>query len=185
MRVALFITFAFAVLLDPVPALGTVYLPADFGEMVDGSLYIVHGRVADVRSAPTVDRRRVVTHVTLEVAQPLKGSPGDSITFMVPGGQVGAYERVVVGAPRFEAGDEVILFLTARGPSIPYVFGLSQGVYRVSRASGRPLVAPPAVFVDAAEGAEPGRLVRGDPARRALPLDDFARAVRATMERGK
>lgn len=166
------------------PVLATVYVPADFTEMVTASTFIVHGRVADVRSEPTFDRRAIVTQVTVDVAQPLKGRPGESITFRVPGGQVGRYRRVIVGAPEFDRGDEVILFLTSRGPSIPYVFGLSQGAYRVSRASGRAVVTPLALIGRGGDGvAEP--IVRGDPARRPLPLEEFAREVRAVMERSR
>jgi hypothetical protein len=172
-------------LLFGAPASATVYLPADFAEMVTASTFIVHGRVVDTRSEPTADRRAIATYVTVTVAQPLKGRPGEAITFRVPGGQIGRYRRVVVGAPELEPGDEVILFLTSRGPSIPYVFGLSQGVYRVSRASGRALVSPPAILPRGAEGNAAERVVRGDPARRSLPLDEFAREVRAVMERGR
>ena len=169
-------------LLLAAPAAATVYVPVDFADMVTTSKIIVHGRVVNVRSEPTVDRSTIATYVTLDVDQPLKGRVGESITFRVPGGQVGRYRRVVVGAPRFDRGDEVIVFLTSRGPSIPYLFGLSQGVYRVSRASGRAVVAPPAIVANS-PGAE--RVVRGDPARRALPLEAFAREVRSVVERAQ
>jgi hypothetical protein len=176
MRLTVWILAIAGIVLVSTPARATVYLPADFSEMVAGSVFIVHGSVIDVRSEAIADRRRIVTFVTVNVVDRLKGAPAESVTFLVPGGQVGRYERVVVGAPQFERGDEVVLFLSARGPSIPYVFGLSQGVYRVSRASGRPLVLPPAVLPPESAG---GRIVRGDPARRALPLEEFAREVRA------
>jgi hypothetical protein len=182
MRLPPLIPLACAVLLHAAPALATVFLPADFDEMVSASVFIVQGRVVDVRSDAVADRRSIVTYVTVDVAQPLKGRPGGEVTFLVPGGQIGRYERVVVGAPHFEPGDEVVLFLSARGPSIPYVFGLSQGVYRISRASGQALVMPP-VIAAAADGAGAGRIVRGDPARRPLPLDEFAREVRARINR--
>jgi hypothetical protein len=188
MRISLLAPLTVMLFINANAASATVYLPADFAEMVTASTFIVHAIVADVRSEATSDRRSVVTYVTVSVEQTLKGRPGDSLTFLVPGGQVGRYERIVVGAPAFERGDEVVLFLTARGPSIPYVFGLSQGVYRVSRANGRVLVVPPAVLAQPREGNDSGRLVRGDPARRPLPLDAFAREVaavttRAVMER--
>ena len=171
------------VVLCPAIGFATVYAPADFAEMVTTSRLVVHGTVIDSRSEPTADRSGIVTFVTVDVDQSLKGTPGESVTFRVPGGQVGRYRRVVVGAPEFERGDEVVLFLTSRGPSIPYVFGLSQGVYRVSRSSGRAIVVPPAVYLR--EGAASGVVVRGDPARRTLPLDEFAREVRAVTERGR
>ena len=183
MRLTVLLALAFTLLLHAAPARATVYLPADFVEMVDASIYIVHGSVVDVRSEAIADRRSIVTYVTVDVTQQLKGSPRESVTFLVPGGQAGHYERIVVGAPRFEEGDEVVLFLTTRGPTIPYVFGLSQGVYRVSRATGRALVMPPAVLGREADAADSGRLVRGDPARRPLALDDFTGHVRAAMER--
>lgn len=185
MRILPFIPLTLLLLFHGTPASATVYLPADFAEMVTLSTFIVHGRVVDVRSETTSDRRGIVTLVTVDVTQPLKGTPGESVTFLVPGGQVGPYERVVVGAPRFDRGDEIVLFLSSRGPSIPYVFGLSQGVYRVSRATGRALVVPPATFARPGESIPAGRLVRGDPARRALPLDEFAREVRLVTERAR
>jgi hypothetical protein len=162
------------------PAAATVYVPVDFREMVTASHSIVHGRVVDVRSEPTRDRVMVVTYVTIDVEEHLKGHLGDSTTFLVPGGQVGRYRRIIVGAPQFERGDEVVVFLSARGPSIPYLFGLSQGVYRVVRtADGRAMVTPPALM---AKGAGAERVVRGDPARRPLALAAFAREVRTIVE---
>ena len=185
MRISRHLPLTFVLLLAAAPGSATVYLPADFAEMVTVSTFIVHGSVVDVRSETTSDRRRIVTYVTVDVTQRLKGPTGESVTFLVPGGQVGGYERVVVGAPQFDRGDEVVLFLSSRGPSIPYVFGLSQGVYRVSRANGRALVMPPAVLARQGDANATGRLVRGDPARRPLPLDEFAREVRLLMERAR
>jgi hypothetical protein len=183
MRLSNLIPLACILLLHAPPVAATVYLPADFDEMVSTSVFIVHGSVVDVRSEAIADRRTIVTYVTVNVAQRLKGSPGEAVTFLVPGGQIGPYERVVVGAPQFQRGDEVVLFLSARGPSIPYVFGLSQGVYRISRVTGQALVVPPVVAAGA-DGAGAGRIVRGDPARRPLPLDEFAREVRTRLDRG-
>ncbi len=162
------------------PAAATVYIPVDFREMVTASQSIVHGRVVDVRSEPTRDRLMVVTYVTIDVDQHLKGHFGDSTTFVVPGGQVGRYRRVIVGAPQFERGEEVVVFLSARGPSMPYLFGLSQGVYRVVRtADGRAMVTRPAMM---ASGAGAERVVRGDPARRPLALASFTREIRTIVE---
>jgi hypothetical protein len=184
-RMLTFILLLGILLFGAAPSSATVYLPADFTEMVTLSAFVVHGRVVDVRSDTASDRRGIVTYVTIDVAEPLKGAPGETLTFLVPGGQVGRYERVVVGAPRFDRGDEVVLFLAARGPSIPYVFGLSQGVYRVSRANGRALVTRPAVLARQGEAGVTGRVVRGDPARRPMPLDEFTREVRSLAERSR
>jgi hypothetical protein len=172
---------ALVFLLVPGSTLATVLLPADFTQMVTESRAIVHGRVVDVRAQTTGDRRSIETVVTLTTVEHLKGNFGSTVMFKVPGGQIGRYRRVLVGAPVFERDDEVIVFLNARGPSIPYLYGLSQGVFRIARgADGREVVTPPPVM---ARGVGAERVVRGDPARRPLPVDEFARKVRDVLER--
>lgn len=162
------------------PASATVLLPADFETVVHESGVIVYGRVTDVRSALAGTPRAIESYVTVAVIDALKGDPGSTVTFRVPNGQVGRYRRIVVGAPEFEAGDEVVVFLRGRAPAMPTLFGLSQGVYRVSRdEAARPVVTPPVL----ARGSGAERLVRGDPARRGVPLEAFAREVHVVLER--
>jgi hypothetical protein len=121
--------------------------------------------------------------VTIEAVEYFKGDLGDRVTIRVPGGQIGRYRSVTVGAPAFREGDEVVLFLNARGPSIPYVLGLSQGVFRVRAASGfsGPVVAPSPLIA----GGTDARVSRGAPSRRPIPLSTFGEAVRTLAgERG-
>jgi len=160
----------------------TVLLPAEFREVVAGSEIIVYGRVADVRPEWSDDRSRIDTVVSLEAGTYLKGGPGDSVTFRVPGGQIGRYKNVMVGAPEFRVGEEVMLFLSAAGPSIAHVFGLNQGVYRVrvDARTGRRLVVPPVLT---ASSDAPQAVTRGDQSRQPLPLDSFAASVRSAMAR--
>ena len=155
-----------------------VVVPAEFSEMVTASELVVHGRVVDIRPQIAGDRRTIETVVTLAVLDAIKGQPGATVYFRVPGGQIGRYRRFMVGAPEFASGDEVVLFLKGRPPVVPFPFGLSQGVYRVVRdADGRSLVTPPVV------SEAPGRVVRGDASRRPLELSAFTRNVRAIAER--
>jgi len=158
----------------------TVLLPAEFREIVAGSQIIVYGRVAEVRPEWSDDRSRIDTIVSVEVSSYLKGGPGGTVTFRVPGGQIGRYRNVMVGAPSFEAGEEAVLFLSASGPSVAHVFGLSQGVFRVrvDERTGRRLVIPPVLM---AQGEGPQAVTRGDRSRRQLSLDAFAATVRAAM----
>lgn len=157
-------------------ASATVIIPADFAEMVAGSQTVVHGRVVEVRSQMVGDRRTIESVVTVAVDEAIKGEPGATVVMRVPGGQIGRYRRFMVGAPSFTPGEEVVLFLTGRPPAIPRPFGLSQGVYRISRgADGRAVVAAPL--------AVEGRVVRGDPARRAVDVSSFVQQVRAAMGR--
>jgi hypothetical protein len=167
----------------PAVAHATMEVPAEFGEMVQGSQLVVYGRVVGVRGQQTSDRRSIETVVTVAVAQALKGQPGSTVAFRLPGGDVGRYRRVIVGVPRFTSGDDVIVFLRGGAPTLPTVFGLSQGVYRVARTADGGAVVAPAILTAPGAGAE--RVVRGDPARRPLSLDAFAREVRARAEGGR
>ena len=156
-----------------------VVLPAEFNEMVAASQTIVHGRVVDVRSYETAGRMTIESLVTVQVLDAIKGQgplgpaeAGRYIYFKLPGGQVGRYRRIMVGAPQCERGDELVLFLKGSAPAVPMPFGLTQGVYRVSRAAtGQATVMP---VVNA--GAD--RVVRGDPSRRPLELATFTNLVR-------
>ena len=160
------------------PTSAMVVVPVEFSEMVTASDLVVHGRIVAIRPQLVGDRRTIETVITVSVLEALKGQPGETVYFRVPGGQVGRYRRVMVGAPEFTAGEEVVLFLKGRLPSVPLPFGLSQGVYRVVHAAdGRAVVTPPMV----AEAA--GRVVRGDPSRRPVELSTFARSVRTIAER--
>jgi hypothetical protein len=151
---------------------GTVLLPADFARMVNESQLIVHARVIDVRGELVGARRSIESVVTVTVLSPLKGSAGGEAVFRVPGGRVGRYRRIFVGAPVFNTGDEVVLFLKGRAPVIAMPFGLSQGVYRVSRATGAPMVLPVPPTENVASAP------RGDSIRRPMALAEFARQVR-------
>ena len=159
----------------------TVILPIEFRELVTTSPVIVHGRVTDVRSAFIDGRRTVQTFVTVAAGEYLKGNLGEHVTFMVPGGEIGRYKTVFVGAPEFRTGEEVVLFLnTARG-GVPFIVGLNQGAYRVvaDNASGRRMVSMPILI--GRDTGEPQRIVRGDPARRTLPIEAFRDAVKLVL----
>ena len=140
--------------------------------MVAASQTIVHGRVVDVRSYETAGRRTIESLVTVQVVEVIKGQPASTAYFKLPGGQVGRYRRVMVGAPQCARGDELVLFLRGSGPAVPMPFGLTQGVYRVSRSATGQATVMPMINV----GSD--RVVRGDPSRRPLELAGFTNVVR-------
>lgn len=171
---------ALAILLASAPAHATVVIGADLAELSREAGAIVRGRVVSVDARWTEDRRGVETLVTLEADSYLKGQLGDTVTFRVPGGRIGRLRSIVIGAPRFERDQQVIVFLGHRGPSIPHVLGLGQGVYRMAPDAGTWLVTPPALV--GAAIAQP--VVRGDRARRPMPLEAFERQVQALLQTG-
>jgi hypothetical protein len=162
------------------PVFATTLLPGDLGDIARGAKAIVRGTVADVRAEWVDGRRRVETIVTLEVSETFKGDMGGRVSFQVPGGVIGRYRSVTVGAPSFHQGEEVVLFLGAQPPALPYVLGLGQGVFRVRRdaRTGDTTVTPPALLADRDHAVT---VQRGDPARRAVSLREFSATVRSAL----
>ncbi len=164
-----------------VPAVhATVLVPAEFREVVQGSSLIAYGRVIDVQPRWVDDRSRVETVVTLEVVTWLKGGPNPTLAFRVPGGELGRYRNVTIGAPVFTRGDEAVLFLKSDGSSLPIVVGLNQGVFRVRREPGTGLrVVIPSALMASSDSPEVVR--RGAATRRPIPLESFGAQVRSVI----
>jgi hypothetical protein len=159
-------------------ARATVIIPADLAELSRDAIAIVRGRVAAVDPRWTEDRGTIETIVTLEAEGYLKGALGQVVRFRVPGGELGRFRSIVVGAPEFAVDQQVVVFLGAHGPTVPHVVGFNQGVFRLVRAADNSgwLVTPPANLPAAAGSV---RVIRGDLNRRPLPLADFEQRVRA------
>jgi hypothetical protein len=166
-----------ALILISAIAHATVLVPADLNDLSREAVAIARGRIAAVEPQWKEGRRGIETLVTLETETYLKGSLGTIVQFRVPGGTLGRFSSVVVGAPQFTVGQRVILFLGSRGPTIPYVLGLSQGVFRlVQSGQGDWMVTPPPIAA-----AVDGPIVRGTFGLRPTGLSDFEDQVRTLV----
>ena len=170
-----------AALLLPVSLGATVLVPIEFRELVTTAPVIVRGRVVDVHPAWVDGRRAVETFVTVQAAEYLKGNLGSEVVIRVPGGQLGRYRTVFVGAPTFADGDDVLLFLKSSGSPYPFIVGLSQGAYRIVTPPGSstPTVTQP-ILMGQLDG-DPVRVIRGDVARRPVSVDRFRDTVRQVL----
>jgi hypothetical protein len=159
----------------PIALAATVLLPAEFREIVSGSDVIVYGRVSATEVRWSDDRKHVDTLVTIQAGTYLKGRGAEALVFKVPGGTIGRFRNVTVGAPTFSVGDEAVFFLNTRDRDMPAIFGLNQGVFRVATdaASRRRVVTPPLM----SRGVGPETVKRGDPARKPVPLETFGAQV--------
>ena len=159
----------------PLMAAASSVVPATLAELADEARVIVYGRVAAVSPRWTTGRERIESLVTVDASGYFKGDLGPSVRVRVPGGTMGAYRTVVLGAPVLTIGQEVVMFLGTRGPSIPIILGLSQGLFRivVNRATNQRVVMP--TF---APGPSVQPLVRGDIGRRLMPFREFGRRLR-------
>jgi hypothetical protein len=125
-------------LVRPAPATVVPRLPLD--RIVRAADRIVYGTVTDVRSGRD-EAGLTATWVTLAVSRAVKGHVGAQLTLKQYGAATpladGTVTRVA-GLPRYQVGDEVVLFLhpdSRRGFTSPV--GFAQGAYRVSRRGGR------------------------------------------------
>ena len=160
-------------------ASATVLVPAEFTEIVSGSSIIAHAKIVDVRAEWADGRRWIDSVVTADVVSYLKGgSEEQTITFKVPGGRLGRYRSVVVGAPTFVRGEEAVLFLKSRPDNLPDVYGLNQGVFRIraDAVTGQRIVVPPVVKADAS-ASQPQPVVRGAVDRKPLTFAAFGAKV--------
>ena len=161
----------------------TVIRPIEFSDLVVRAQAIVYGRVVELRPRYNDDRTKIETIVTVEVGSYLKGDLGKEVAFVIPGGTMGRYRAMAVGAPQFAEGEEIVVFLTARAPAIPHVLGQTQGVFRVavdSRTGERTIARVPR------PGFGPRQPIgRGSAANPPISLSAFSGLVQTVMENGQ
>jgi hypothetical protein len=162
--------------LQPISA--TVVVSLGLVQLVQGADTIVAGRVVAV-SPVHVEGRFTDSLITIEPEAVLKGDARSAVVFRVPGGDVGRYRTIVVGAPALRVGDDVVVFLAGSAPQIPHVVGFSQGVLPIMRddRGGALLLAP---AVDDSAGAS--RTAGGRGEARVMTLPAFAEDVRAIVK---
>ena len=130
-------------LLLPAPkASASTVVAMNLEQMSDRAQTIFLGRVTGMRADWNAERTRIYTYVTLDVSRYLKGGGDSQVeTIRVFGGQVGPYLASVPGSPRFEIGEEVLLFCAGGGARVPTVLGLSLGKFTIATdASGEKIV---------------------------------------------
>jgi hypothetical protein len=122
-------------------ALATTLLAQDVPALTRGSAAVLRGKVVKVEARLTRDGARIMTDATIEVQQAYKGAPASTVVVMQPGGEVDGLGQHVEGVAHFSVGEEVVLFLEARGERY-LVAGMAQGKWKVERTGPTPLARP-------------------------------------------
>ena len=129
--------FCTILLLYPGTVFSTVTKRMNLQALINTSADIILGEIISLKSYRSQNGRYIMTDVTVNVRQGLKGSTASRIIVTILGGTVDGITTSVVGSPRFCTAETVILFLnkiTGWSPdkSIHYaVVGLSQGKYEL------------------------------------------------------
>ncbi len=121
-------------------AQATTIVRLSVDEMTRIASDVVLGTCSSVESHWTDDHQQILTYVTVTDTRALKGRTSGSATFVQLGGRVGDDAMYTVGAPTFEVGEEVVVFLTRQSSKRQlayntdlWLIGLGQGKWRVER----------------------------------------------------
>jgi hypothetical protein len=125
-------------------ARATTVIPPTFDELVAQAELIFDGTVTDVKSQWIGEgaQRHIVSFVTVQVQDPIKGTPGESYTLRMLGGTVGEETMEVSDSPKFRVGDRDILFVENNGKQFIPLVGIMHGRFHVERdnATGADMV---------------------------------------------
>ncbi len=117
------------------PLAATTVKRKSFNELVQEAELVAVGRVINVQALPTADRKYVYTYVTVNELDVMKGSFDESqLTLRMDGGDTGDGRRLLIsGVPKFEFGEQVVIFLKGNGQAICPFVGWEQGLLRVEK----------------------------------------------------
>ena len=113
----------------------TQVIPLTDQQLVARSQLIIEGRVTGVSSAWNAGQTQIHTTVEIAVQEVLKGSlvrGHQTVTLRMLGGTVGDMTMLIVDAPRFFQGDELLLMLHPDYQQVLLpVVGFNQGALRI------------------------------------------------------
>lgn len=121
----------------------TTVVPPTFEQLVDQAQVIFHGSVTKITSQWVGEgaERHIVSYITFKVKDALKGAPGQSYTMRSFGGTVDGETMSIDDGPKFEVGDEDILFVENNGSQVVPLVGIMYGRFHVRKDSaGREMV---------------------------------------------
>ena len=84
--------------------------PASTESLARQADVVVVGKVSRVASAWNEDKSRIVTTVTVEVDQQVKGAGASAITLVTPGGEVDGVGELYSHTAQFKKDEEVVVF---------------------------------------------------------------------------
>jgi hypothetical protein len=121
----------------------TTVISPTFDQLVSDAEFIFQGTVTDARSQWTGQgaERHIMTYVTFNIEDAIKGAPGKSYTIRMLGGTVDGQTIEVSDTPKFKVGDRDILFVEHNGSQFVPLVGIMHGRFHVQTdAGGREIV---------------------------------------------
>ena len=124
------------VVFNALSARATLVEPPSFDTLVARADLVFAATVADVRSQwrETRSGRVIMSTVTFDVFQDLKGASSPHVVLEFFGGSVGKDMMRIQGMPTFARGDRDVLFVRRNATAGMPLVGLMHGRFRISRA---------------------------------------------------
>jgi hypothetical protein len=163
-------------LLPPIGATTLARLSLD--QLAAGSDAVARVRCAGAESR--WENGSIWTVTTVEVVETMKGHLPGEIALRLPGGRVGHLTATVDGAPKFNPGDEAVVFLERSRAGAFTVAGWVEGTFRISRD---PRTGSETVTQDSSAFAvfdTATRTFRTEGIRR-MPIGEFRARIAATV----
>jgi len=113
----------------------TTVIAPTFDQLVDEADVIFQGKVTALQSQWTGEgaQRVIVTFVTFQVEDAMKGNPGQRYTVRMLGGTVDGQTIEIADAPKFTVGDRDLLFVERNGSQFIPLVGVMHGRFHVQR----------------------------------------------------
>lgn len=121
------------VLVASLAASGATLERLSLEEMATRSTAIVRGRAG--AGSPTLVGSTIYTRTRFQVLERWKGPERSEVDVLSPGGTMGLTSQHYPGVPRFQEGQELVLFLWTGPSGRTQVIGYTQGVFEVVRSS--------------------------------------------------
>ncbi len=158
-----------------------------FEEVVARSQSIVQGTVVRSWADWDEDHTAIWTHYEIDVSASLKGEEGETVVVSEPGGSVGGRQMHIAGTPKYEIGEEVMLFAVPTPIGYLRTCGWGQGKFKVSASGETPsgkAVRSSLAGVQLVEGCSRKGIARAQTPLRSfqgMDLDQFKERVRRTV----
>jgi len=128
----LWILLLIGVCLIAIVSQATTLIRLSFADLVRQASVIARVRCA--ASESVMVHGEIYTETRFDVLEPAKGDLPSQIVVRLPGGRFGHLHSRVDGAPQFQPGEELYLFLWNGGAGETFsVLGWSQGTFRIRR----------------------------------------------------
>jgi hypothetical protein len=114
----------------PASVSGTTLVRLSLDQLAAGSDAVARVRCANAESQ--WENGSIWTLTTFDVVETMKGSLPARVTIRVPGGRFGHLTAAVDGTPKFNPGDDAVVFLERSAAGGFLVAGWVEGTFRVS-----------------------------------------------------